>query len=115
MFRVKTKVNKYASTPSIRVCLNMMVKGYIKLLSVFILTFFIFIVMFMMYYTSSGKSNITGTRLHYKRRDTITLDMDIAILIPTTTRKMKSPKLEKLSLMIFCLPSIVTTMECVYI
>jgi hypothetical protein len=52
----------------------------------------------MMYYTSSGKSNITGTRLHYKRRDTITLDMDIAILIPTTTRKMKSPKLEKLRL-----------------
>jgi hypothetical protein len=26
----------------------------------------------MMYYTSSGISNITGTRLHYKRRDTIT-------------------------------------------
>jgi hypothetical protein len=68
----------------------------------------------MMYYTSSGKFNITGTRLHYKRRDTITLDMDIAIFIPTTTRKMKSPKLEKLSLMIFCLPSIVATMESAY-
>ena len=71
--------------------------------------------MFMIYYTSSGKSNNTGTSVHYKRRDTITLDMDIAMLIPTTTRNMKSPKLEKLSLMIFCLPSIVTTMESVYI
>jgi hypothetical protein len=36
------------------------------------------------------------------------------MLIPTTTRNMKSPKLEKLSLMIFCLPSIVATMESAY-
>jgi hypothetical protein len=73
----------------------MMVNGYIKLLSVFILTFFIFIVMFMIYYTSSGKSNNTGTSVHYKRRYTITSDMDIAMLIPTTTRNIKSPKVNR--------------------
>ena len=68
----------------------MMVKGYIKLLSVFM-----FIVICMIYYTSSGIYNLTGTSVHYTRRYTITSDIDIAILIPTTTRTMKSPKLEK--------------------
>jgi len=68
----------------------------------------------MIYYTSSGKWNLTGTSLHYNRRYTITSNMDIAILIPTTTRNIKSPKLEKLSLMTFCLPSIVATIESVY-
>ena len=109
MFRGKTKINKSVSTHSIRVCLNMMVKGYIKLLSVFM-----FIVICMIYYTFSGIYNLTGTSVHYTRRYTITSDIDIAILIPTTTRTMKSPKLEKLSLMRFCLPSIVATMESVY-
>ena len=72
------------------------------------------ILMFMIYYTSSLKWNLTGTSVHHNRRYTITSNMDIAILIPTTTRNITSPKLEKLSLMTFCLPSIVTTMERVY-
>ena len=68
----------------------------------------------MIYYTSSLKWNLTGTSLHYNRHYTITSKMDIAILIPTTTRNIKSPKLEKLSLTTFCLPSIVATIESVY-
>jgi hypothetical protein len=78
------------------------------------LTFFIYIAMFMIYYTSSGTTNITGTSVHFKRRYDIISNMDIAILIATTTRNIKSPNLEKLSLMRFCLPSIVATMESVY-
>ena len=85
-----------------------------KLLLIFMLTFFIYIAMFMIYYTSSGTSNLTGTSVHIKRRYDITPNMDIAILIATTTRNIKSPKLEKLSLMKLCLPSIVATMESVY-
>ena len=70
--------------------------------------------MFMIYYTSSGTSNLTGTSAQFKRRYGITSNMDIAILIAITTRNIKSPKLEKLSLMRFCLPSIVATIESVY-
>jgi hypothetical protein len=36
-----------------------------KLLSIFMLTFFIYIAMFMIYYTSSGTSNLTGTSVHW--------------------------------------------------
>jgi len=78
------------------------------------LTFFISIVMFMIYYTSSGNVNLTGTSVHYGSRRIITSKMNIAILIPTTTRTIKSPTLDKLSLMRFCLPSIVDTIESVY-
>jgi hypothetical protein len=73
----------------------MIVKRSMKLLSIFMLTFFIYIAMFMIYYTSSGTSNLTGTSVHFKRRYGITSNMDIAILIATTTRNIKSPKLEK--------------------
>ena len=78
------------------------------------LTFFINITMFMIYYTSSGNVNRTGTVVHNGSRRIITSKMNIAILIPTTTRTIKSPTLEKLSLIRFCLPSIVATMESVY-
>lgn len=78
-------------------------KEYIKLLSIFMFTFFICGFLCMIYYTLSSD-----------RRRNITSKMNIAILIPTTTRTIKSPKLEALSLMKFCLPSIVDTMESVY-
>jgi hypothetical protein len=42
----------------------MIVKRSMKLLSIFMLTFFIYIVMFMIYFTSSGTSNLTGTSVH---------------------------------------------------
>ena len=52
--------------------------------------------MFMIYYASSGTSNLTGTSVHYNRRYVITSNMDIAMLIATTTRNIKLPKLEKI-------------------
>ena len=92
----------------------MVVKGYIKLWSIFMLTFFISIVTLLVYYAYYVKSNLTGTSVDYGSRRIITSKMNIAILIPTTTRTIKSPTLEKLSLIRFCLPSIVATMESVY-
>ena len=92
----------------------MIVKGFIKQLSKLMLTLFISSVMFMIYYTYSGNSNLIGTILHYGSRRIITSKMNIAILMPTTTRNITSPKLDELSLMTFCLPSIVNTMESVY-
>ena len=40
--------------------------------------------------------------------------VDVAILIPTTTNKIKNPSLQKLSLMADCLPSIKATVEPLY-
>ena len=89
----------------------MILKGFIKHSSKCMLTLFISSVVFMIYYTYSGNSNLIGTSgsSQFKKSK-----MNIAILIPTTTRNVKSPKLDELSLMTFCLPSIVDTMESVY-
>ena len=67
----------------------MIVKRSMKLLSIFMLTFFIYIAMFMIYYTSSETSNLTGTSVHYNRRYVITSKKDIDIRIATTTRNIK--------------------------
>lgn len=92
----------------------MIVERILKILSICMLTFFIYSVVFMIYYTPSRTAKHNRTSVHYNRRYTITSNIDIAILIPTTTRTIKSPKLENLSLMTLCLPSIVATMESVY-
>jgi hypothetical protein len=83
-------------------------------MKLFMLTCFIYMIMCVIYYTFSRTSNLTGSSVHYNTRYIITSNMDIAIIIPTTTRNIKSPKLEKLSLMRLCLPSIVATIESVY-
>ena len=52
--------------------------------------------------------------VHYGSRRFITSKLGIAILIPTTTRNITSLKLNELSLMTFCLPFIVDTIESMY-